>query len=443
MHSRDPLNGAQTAGDRRILAPSLSRRAFVRLGAAGLASVALGHAISPPGRALAQVPTAAGAPAPRAGACILLWMNGGPSHIDTFDPKPGSRNAGEFKAIKTSVPGVQLSEHLPQVAAQAHRLAICRGVTSREGNHQRAQHLLHTGYAPNPTVSHPSLGAWVSEELGDPGFDLPHFMSIGGVSAGGGFLGQQHSPFIVQNPSQPPSHLATPRGVDAARARSRGAALAALEAQFAGETGDTKVQSRRAVYEKAGRMMSSPRLDAFNLDEEPEATRAAYGDTDFGRGCLMARRLVESGVQFVEVVLDGWDTHQNNFERTRKLMGTLDPAMATLVKDLEQRKLLDRTLVVWMGEFGRTPRISADEGRDHHPGAWSAVLAGGGIRPGIVHGQTDADGERVVRDPVVVPDLFATLASLLGLDPGKSRDTPLGRPIAITDSGVPIGKLIS
>jgi uncharacterized protein (DUF1501 family) len=216
-----------------------------------------------------------------------------------------------------------------------------------------------------------------------------------------------------------------------------------LEAQFAGETGDPRVQSRREVYAKATRMMNSSRLEAFDLDAEPEATRAAYGDTDFGRGCLMARRLVESGVKFVEVVLDGWDTHQNNFERTRKLMETLDPAMATLVGDLDQRKLLDRTLVVWMGEFGRTPRISADEGRDHHPQAWSAVLAGGGVKRGIVHGQTDADGERVVRDPILVPDLFATLASLLGLDPDKSVTTPLGRPVAVTDGGAPIRNLIA
>lgn len=414
---------------------SLTRRGFVQLGAGGLAALLAGRWGSPE-PALADAKTGG-----RAKSCILLWLNGGPSHIDTFDPKPGSRVAGPFKAIKTSAPGIQICEHLPQVAAEAHRLALVRGMTSREGNHPRAQYLVHTGYAPNPTVEHPALGAWVSEELGDPSADLPSFVSLGGPSFGGGFLGLAHGPFIVQEPGRVPRNVAAPANVDAGRFDRRTSALAALEDGFAARTGDPKVAGRRTVYDKAVRLMHSTRLSAFEIESEPEAVKAAYGDTDFGRGCLTARRLVESGVRFVEVWLDGWDTHKDNFGRTKKLMGTLDPAMATLLRELSERKLLDSTLVACMGEFGRTPRISGDDGRDHFPAAWSAVLAGGGIRGGVVHGATDDEGAKVVDKPTSVPDLMATMAHAIGLDPARTLPTPLGRPIAITENGSPIAAL--
>jgi len=215
-----------------------------------------------------------------------------------------------------------------------------------------------------------------------------------------------------------------------------------LENQFAAETGDSKVKGRDAVYGKAVRMMRSPHLKAFDIADEPEAAKTAYGDTNFGRGCLMARRLVESGVKFVEVVLDGWDTHNDNFNRVTKQMNTYDPAMATLIKDLEARNLLDSTLIIWMGEFGRTPKINGNEGRDHFPGAWSAVLAGGGVRGGQAYGQTDADGAKVVDKQVIVPDLFATISTVLGMNPPKSFITPVGRPIAITEKGAPVKDLL-
>jgi len=191
------------------------------------------------------------------------------------------------------------------------------------------------------------------------------------------------------------------------------------------------------------KMMHSPKLKAFDLTGESETVKAAYGDTNFGRGCLMARRLVESGVKFVEVVLDGWDTHQDNFGRVSMLSGTFDPAMALLIKELDERKMLDSTLVVWMGEFGRTPRINGNDGRDHYPQAWNAVLAGGGVRGGYVHGQTDSEGTKVVDKQVIVPDFFATIATLLGMDPSKSFMTPIGRPIAITEKGTAVKELIA
>ena len=311
----------------------MNRRDFL-FGISSFAGLTAAHSLVGARRAFAAAPPA------RAKACILLWMNGGPSHIDTWDPKPGTAAGGKFKAIPTRVDGLSLSEHLPQVADVAQHLAILRGMTSKEGNHDRAQHLVHTGWAPNPTVAYPSLGSWVAHEVGDPNSDLPLFVSINGPSVSAGFLGVQYNPFIVQNVKQPLQNTDYAAGVNMVRFLKRKQALESLEDDFAARTGDPKIKSRRAVYARAIRMMYAPRLKAFDLGDEPDATTRAYGDSDFGRGCLMARRLVEGGVRFVEVVLDGWDTHKDNFGRTQKLMGALDPAFATLVRELDERKLL-------------------------------------------------------------------------------------------------------
>lgn len=372
---------------------------------------------------------------------ILLWMNGGPSHIDTWDPKTG-KVAGPHKAIKTNVPGVMISEHLPRLAAKANKLAIVRGMTSKEGNHQRAQYFLRTGYAPTPTVMHPSLGGWVSKRMGEPATGLPSFVSLGGPSIGGGFFGVQHGPFVVQQPGAMPQNIAYAPDVDKARFEARKALLAEMDGSFAQKTGDAKVEGRRALVAKADRLMHANALDAFDVSKEPESVRKAFGETPFGKGCLTAARLVGSGVRFVEVTLDGWDTHKDNFDRTKRLMGIMDPAMSSLVDDLERRGLADETLVVWMGDFGRTPRINGNDGRDHHPAAWSAVLAGAGIRGGVVHGETDADGNKVVKDAVPVPNLLATIATVLGLDPEDTAMSPAGRPISLTDHGTPVKQLL-
>lgn len=432
--SADPEPGVCPGPGADLFNASVDRRGFLRLGVGGLLSFLLAQWLDP---------APAGASArPAAKSCILLWMNGGPSHLDTFDPKPGAATGGPFKSIGTPAEGVRICEHLPQLAEQSRHLAIVRSMTSREGNHQRAQYLLHTGYAPSGTIQHPSLGAWVSEELGDPASELPNFVSINGPSFGAGFLGVQYGPFIVTRAGQPPDNVRLPGFVSAGRFRERTQALESLERRFAEETGDIKVAGRRAVYAKAIRLMNAPKLRAFDLTEEPTSVKTAYGDTDFGRGCLLARRLVEAGVRFVEVVLDGWDTHQDNFTRTKRLMQTLDPAMATLIKELNERNLLKSTLVLWMGEFGRTPVINANDGRDHWPQVWDAVIAGGGARGGIAYGQTDETGSRIVDRPVSVPDLFATIATLLGMDPSHTFLTPIGRPIAITDHGQPVRELI-
>jgi hypothetical protein len=409
----------------------LTRRELLRAG------VSSGVAL-----ALARGRGALAAPGPKVASVILLWMNGGPSHIDTWDPKSG-RVAGPGKSIATSVPGLSVSEHLPALARVAHKLAVVRGGTSREGNHQRARYLMHTSYAPNPTVVHPSLAAWVVKRLGEPANGLPGSVSLGGPGGGPGFFGVESGPFVVQAPGQPPTDLAYGPGVDEARFGVRWALLDEMEARFAGQTGDLKVAGRRQLYAKADRLMRAPARRAFDVSEEPEAVRAAFGDSAFGRGCLTAARLVGAGVRFVEVALDGWDTHQDGFTKTARLMGVLDPAMSALLAELERRDLARSTMVVWMGDFGRTPAINANEGRDHHPGAWTAILAGGGIRGGVVHGETDAQGDKVVKDAVSVPDLLATIAAPLGLDPAEVAQSPAGRPIALTDGGRPVRALLA
>lgn len=383
---------------------------------------------------------ATAAKAPKAEACIVLWLNGGPSHIDTFDPKPGAPTA-RFKSVKTRATGMEISEHLPMLAEQGDKFSLIRNMSSKEGNHDRARYYVHTGYSPNPTVQHPSLGGWVAEEVGVKGADLPNFVSIGGPSIGAGFLGKEYGPFIVQNASVPPQNVAFFHDVDDARFHSRESLLDDLDDEFYGHNNDVQVQGRSAVYDQAIRMMHSPKIGAFDVSKETAATQAMYGDTDFGRGVLVARRLVESGVRVVEVVLDGWDTHQDNFERTKKLMGTLDPAISGLLKDLAQKKLLGKTIVACMGEFGRTPTINANDGRDHYPQVWSALVAGGGFRGGKVIGQTDPSGAKIVGAPQSVPNLMATLTSQLGVNPDKEVTSPIGRPIAISDKGEVIKEL--
>ena len=385
---------------------------------------------------------AAAPPAGKAKHVIVLWMNGGPSHIDTWDPKTGA-TGGRHKAIATSARGVRISEHMPLLARSAERLAIVRGMTSKEGNHVRAQYLLHTGYAPNPTVQHPAFGAWMSKDLGEPDSGLPAFVSLNGASAGGGFFGVQHGPFIVRAGGELPGDSTLAPDVDDARFAARQKLLGDLEGSFAARTGDAKVEGRRALYAKADKLMHASALAAFDVGKEPAATLKAFGDSAFGRACLTAVRLVGSGVRHVEVTLDGWDTHKNGFERTKGLMTQLDPAMSGLLAELEHRGLLKDTLVVWMGEFGRTPRINGDEGRDHFPAAWSAVLAGAGILGGIAHGETDAEGATVVRDAVTVPNLLATIATTLGLRPDETVMSPAGRPISLTDGGTPVRALLT
>jgi hypothetical protein len=375
--------------------------------------------------------------------CIVLFMSGGPSQLDTFDPKAGTSNGGPFKAISTSAKGIEFSENLPLLAEQAHHLSIIRSMVSREGNHERARFLLHTGYAPTGSVQHPTLGSIASYYMDDEDFELPSCVNINSPTFTGGFLGAAHDPFLVSNPMKPIEDLRYPSQMDRHRFRQRLKMLKDLEKDFLKKRNTRSTEAHQAVYKKADKLINSPNAKAFSLNDEPTALREAYGMNQFGQGCLMARRLVEAGVKFVEVSLDGWDTHQNNFESVKNLLGVVDPAFSALVKDLADRDMLDKTVVLWLGEFGRTPKINENDGRDHFPDGWSAVLAGGGIRGGQAVGATDAEGTEVVDRPVSVPDLFASLCFALGIDFHNENYSRMGRPIRVVDNGAVVKELFA
>jgi hypothetical protein len=376
-------------------------------------------------------------------ACILLFMRGGPSQFETFDPKPGHANGGPTQAIDTAVDGIRIAEGWTNVAREMQHLAIVRSMTNREGEHQRAVYQMHTGYLPLAALRYPSIGSIVTSEIGPRDFDLPSFVSIGNRigTIGSGFLGMAHAPFVVADPNRMPANVERAPFINQARYDRRLDLLNDLEYDFAHAGGEARVHEHRSVYGGASRLVRSPRLEAFELSRETSATRDRYGRTAFGAGCLLARRLVEAGVTFVEVDLNGWDTHQENFTATTRLAGQADTGFASLIHDLRERGRLERTLVIWMGEFGRTPRINANNGRDHYPRAFSVVLAGAGIRGGQVIGATSDGGNDIMRRPVQVADLFCTFCQALHIDPRKENTTPIGRPIRLVDGGQAVREL--
>jgi hypothetical protein len=376
-------------------------------------------------------------------ACILLWMAGGPSQFETFSPKPGHENGGETKAIATAVPGIEIADSLPKTADIMKDLAIVRSMTSKEGSHPRASFLLHHGYLPLGGVKFPTLGSQVANQIGDKSFDLPSFVRIGGRGAdlgNGGFLGVDFDPLVLQNADRPPEN--SQPLVAAERFNRRIELLSRLETDFGGVEGADVVANHQKLVRKSADMIKSPRMEAFDLDKESAAMRDAYGRSQFGAGCLLARRLIEAGVTFVEVVAGGWDTHDDNFNRVRERNSQIDQPMAQLIADLKQRGMLEKTLVIWMGEFGRTPRINPRAGRDHFPRAFNVALAGGGIKGGQVVGKTDAGGQDVTDRPVTVSDLFRTVYTALGIDADYENMSRIGRPIKLVDGGEVVKELL-
>ncbi|MBN9121426.1 MAG: DUF1501 domain-containing protein [Planctomycetes bacterium] len=388
-------------------------------------------------------------------ACIVLWMSGGPSQTDTWDLKVGHKNGGPSKETATAVPGLRFSEHLKKLAEVARELGIIRSMTTKEGEHQRATQLLHTGQLPSEAVQYPALGSMLAKEIGDPEHDLPGYITIspGGLNmaAGPGFLGPQYAPMTVSGISDNPNaranltidYLKPEKPVATNDQDVRRQLLADLQTDFEKQHGGAAAaKAHAASYRKAQKMIDTEAKGAFKLDEEPAKLRDAYGRTRFGQGCLLARRLVERGVSFVEVTLDGWDTHAQNFEQVKTLSETLDPAFATLLSDLKDRGMLANTLVVWMGEFGRTPVINNNGGRDHFPLAWSTVLAGAGVKGGRAYGKTENDGRTVADKPVSVADFLATVFTAVGVDPKTENQTWDGRPIPLVKGGTAIEDLI-
>ncbi len=388
---------------------------------------------------------------------IILWMSGGPSHIDTFDMKPGTANAGDFKPIKTAVPGIEICQHLPTVAREMKHLSIIRSLVTNEGSHERGRTLMHTAYPPSVVVNYPSMGAVVSQQLTSKELALPGFISISRPSEGPGFLGMNFAPFTVQNPGQPPTNIQTPSGVDEYRIRRRQQLFYAVEDSFSGGLTPAMKKEDRAkysdaaqahaeIYGKAFKLVADKAgKKVFDLNTESPGLRKEYGQAgNFGQACLLARKLVESGVTCVEVDLGGWDNHQRIFDALgRTLLPQLDKGMGTLVKDLVDRGMWKNTVVVWLGEFGRTPRINQNAGRDHWARSWSVVLGGGAIKGGQVYGSTSADGTDIKDKPCSVGDLFATLYKGIGIDPALQVRDPIGRPHNISGKdGKPIADLL-
>ncbi len=415
---------------------SLGRRDFIRIAMGGAAATALAGRFYRPAFAMTK-------PA-KAKAVILLWMQGGPSQIDTFDPKPGVETGGPFKAIDTKTPGLQISEHLPQLARVSDKFSVIRTLNSKDPNHDTARYLLHTGYRTDPTVEHPHLGSLIVHELGTKAEGLPGCITVGkDATVGSGYLPPELAPLIVEKIDKPLEDLKSPAGVTTFRLQDREQLLWAQNDGFRAGHPDGRVESQRKAYEQAFRLIRSPHLKAFDLSQEPDDAKKLYGTAPFGKACLMARRLVEAGVRFVEVTLADWDTHADNFNRSKGLMQQLDPGMSGLIADLDRKKMLEETLVVWMGEFGRTPRVNGGQGRDHFTRNFCAAVAGGGLAGGRVIGRTDRLGLEPAERPVSVQDLFATIYGQLGVDSQKKFMTPVGRPIKALEGGEPVKELLS
>lgn len=374
---------------------------------------------------------------------ILFWNSGGMSHLDTWDPKPGRAVQGEFNPIKTSVDGMEISEIFPQLAKQMHHAALIRSIAGVNGDHGRAQYELQTGFNQTPNLVHPGLGSIVVHEM-EPLGDLPAFVSISGQAAKAGYLGQRCEAYFVGRPGQEDPYLSFPEGIHHARGMKRLEILAEMNARKSMETGSPEMKATEVALRDAVKLMESPALKAFELDDEKQETIDRYGDTEFGRGALLARRLVEKGVRFVQINRGGFDNHGGIFDAMRAHGATMDPAIASLISDLKANGKLDSTLVVVLSEFGRTPRINGNGGRDHHARCFSALMAGGGLKGGSIVGASDPDGMVPAERPVQIADIHATVCHALGIESSREVITPQGRPMRLVrKEAQPISEILS
>lgn len=392
--------------------------------------------------------------AERPKSLIVLWMAGGPSQLESWDPHPADAVGETVAKIKTTVPDLQISECLPQMAEQMHNVSLIRSMVSKEGDHERGTYYVQTGYRPDPSVVHPSMTALLAKHLPDAKIEIPEHVSLasgdGFVVPRGGFLGAEYDAFRVFDPGRNIRNMQP--SVNEERQSQRLEGLEIVSDVFRRQRPRQSAKTlHQAVIDKALTMMSSAQLKAFSLEEESQETISRYGDHRFGRGCLVARRLVEQGVRAIQVVLQGFDTHVNNLSGQRSQFEILDPAFAALISDLKERELLDSTIVLCIGEFGRTPRLNPLEGRDHWPIGFSCVLGGGGLQSGLVIGETDPHAAKEVdkrvtertppKDPVTIPDLYATILTTMGLDPYQEIQSPIGRPFMLSE-GVAIERLL-
>jgi uncharacterized protein (DUF1501 family) len=374
-------------------------------------------------------------------SCILLWMGGGPPTIDIWDLKPGAPTGGPFRPIATTG-DYQICEHMPLMAKQGHNMSVVRSMSTREADHGRGRYYMHTGYVPNPNVEHPSYGAVVAHEMAPkvPDLEIPPFVAVGGGSVGPGFLGMTYAPFVVNSNGQVRN---LEMGVGQDRLMDRMQALAALERGFIGDNRGGSASDHAKVLDKTLALLTSKQMEAFKVAKEPQEIRDAYGTSGFARGCLMARRLVEVGVPFVEVDLGGWDMHNGVFTSLETKLPELDKAMSALYQDLESKGLLESTAIIWMGEFGRTPRINGNTGRDHWARSWATTVGGAGFKGGVAVGETNSDGTRVETEPYSAEDLMASTCRALGISLETTFTSKNGRPMKIANGGKVIKELFA
>lgn len=375
-------------------------------------------------------------------SAILLWMGGGPSTIDLWDLKPGAATGGPFKPINTNADGIQICEHLPMLAKNMDKLSIVRNMSTREADHGRGRYYMHTGYVPSTNIEHPSYGSIISHELEDSvqHLNIPLFISIDSGSVGPGFLGMTYSPFVVSNNG---NIRDLNMGMDPGRLSQRLEMLGVIENKFIKEKRGGSALDHSKILNKTVNLLTTKQMEAFKINQEPEKVKERYGNTGFGRGCLMARRLVELGVPFIEVDLGGWDNHAGIFPTLQnQKLPELDKAMSALVEDLSEKGLLETTSIIWMGEFGRTPSINGGGGRDHWARSWSVVVGGGDFKGGIIVGETNRDGTEIIsKESYSSEDLLASVIKSLGLSTNTTFTSKSGRPMKIANTGKVISEL--
>lgn len=370
---------------------------------------------------------------------IYLYMAGGMSHIDTFDLKTGHENQGSTKAINTNVDGIRVSSHLPSLAKHADKLCVINSLTSTTGDHEKGNYFMHTSYQQRATIRHPGIGAWNQKLNGKLNPTMPGSVFIGKESrfhGSGGFFEPEFGPLAISDPKSGLKHAHSSLRGD--RLQRRIDLAKDLDAEFLERYHSKPIRAYGDMYADAVRLMESPDLAAFSINKEDKKTRQRYGDDPFGQGCLLARRLIESNVRSVEVSFSGWDTHTNNFTSMPLLCQTMDQAVGALLEDLESNGKLDDTVVVLTTEFGRTPIVNRNIGRDHYPQAFTSVLAGGGFKGGYVYGKTSEGAEEVVEKPITIPDFNATIAYALGIPIDLVLNSPSKRPFSVAHKGQPV-----
>ncbi|MEM9478568.1 MAG: DUF1501 domain-containing protein [Verrucomicrobiota bacterium] len=433
--------------DSKFMHDDLHRRRFMAKAAGSL----LGVGVMPGVISKAQAAGAKAAKvAPRkkpAKNIIYLYMSGGMSHLDTFNPRPDAdpEIRGDVKAIKTKADGILLSEYLPKLADHTDKMAIIRSMTSKTGAHQQGQYLMRTSYARRSTIRHPHLAAWNLKYKGRGNDTLPGFVCVNGSSrqVGAGFFDSSHSPLVIGKPEEGLTDIAHFSDVNEDQFLARRKMSLDLDKEFRSRYDDKRISAYTAMYDDAVKLMHSDDLAAFDLTKEPKEVRDSYGDNTMGQGCLLARRLVQRGVNSVEVRMTSWDTHVENFDRVSSQAATLDAALSALLADLESHGLLDDTIVVLATEFGRTPKINVNNGRDHYPQCFTTAIAGGGIKGGTLFGDSDVNGAEVTENPIGIEDFNATVAYGLGLPLAQVLYSPSMRPFTVAHNGQPVTSLFS